>query len=217
MLDLSLASVSRSLLPRSLGPCWSLALVSLLACRNSPEAGEETGGGTASEVSEMPSPAKEEAPRPEKPLAIGDTVYDFQALTHLGRRVRLSDFLDRPVLVYFCPADADPACEALSGAIRDSWLALQPQLGMVLGVTSDSSVRHRAFSTREKLPQLLVPDKRGRLRETFGLPVGAFVSYLVSTERKVLQVFSPPQTAQHPAEVVKALQEQGLLRPAYPM
>jgi peroxiredoxin Q/BCP len=157
------------------------------------------------------------APLPDKPLAAGDKVFDFSALAHTGQRFHLSEFLDRPVLVYFCPSDATPQCSQLALNLRDHWLLLNPSLSMAFGVSADDTFVHRDFASEHELPHLLLADGDQTVHRLFGLQLGALTAYLVGTDRTILRVLSPVD-GEHFAEQVKAaLAELGLERPVPPI
>ena len=73
--------------------------------------------------------------------------------------MRLSSFLDKPVVVYFYGADKTPAATAEATSFRDAWLRLNEKIGMILGVSSDDRIMHRDFATEQGLP-LLVGGRR---------------------------------------------------------
>jgi peroxiredoxin len=175
--------------------------------------GTEAAGGPA--VSHEVALA--EAELPSAPLVAGSIVNDFRALGHTGERVRLSRYLKKPVLVYFCPQDNAPACVQLATGLRDQWLKLNSQLGMVFGVSPEDMQVHSAYGAEHKLPFLMLADGTHQLEKTFGLGSGNMVSFLVGSDRKILRVFSPPAGIQHATEVIKALTDLGLAQPSDPI
>ena len=136
-----------------------------------------------------------EAPAPKAPLKAGESVFNFTALAHNGQRLRLAEFLQRPVLVYFCAADRDPTCQRLALSLRDQWLNLNPSLSMAFGVTAEDTVVHRDFAAEHALPHLLIADSDNSVRRVFGIAPGATTGFLISPERKVLHAFSTPNVA----------------------
>lgn len=172
--------------------------------------------GAQASASAAPKEVLPEAPRRDKPLAVGEAVWDFAALAQTGQRVRLHDFADKPILVYFCPTNSAQACGELCDAITKSWLDLNPHLSMVFGVTGDDMLTQREFGIVHEVPYLFLTDTDGALARGFGVAQGAVVSYLIDKQAQVRQVFMPPSSA-HPAEVVKALTDLGLRGPAQPL
>jgi peroxiredoxin len=171
---------------------------------------------------QAPKPALEalanpSAPLPDKPLAAGNTVFDFSALAHTGQRFRLSEFLDRPVLVYFCPSDTAPQCSQMALGLRDEWLLLNPSLSMAFGVSGDDTFVHRDFASENELPHLLIADSDQTVHRLFGLQPAAVTAYLVGTDRKVLAVLEPVDAARFADQVRAALAKLGLEKPVPPI
>lgn len=189
--------------------------VALGGCNEKPKQQQAENGPTESQAAlealENPS-----APAPDQPLAAGDTVFDFSALAHTGQSLQLSEFLARPVLVYFCPTDRSPPCLQLALALREHWLVLNPSLSMVFGVSSDDTFVHRDFASEHALPHLLLADGDGSVHRLFGLRPGVTTAYLIGTDRKILRVLQP-DPAGFADQVRRALAELNLERPIPPI
>lgn len=185
--------------------------LSPIACKS--KAGSSETSATA------PSPVVEAKPKsfPTAPLGAGAEVFDFTALAHTGQSIRLSDYSRKPVVVYFCPQDAQPMCTALAASIRDLWADLHSQVDMVYGVSPEPTIVHREFAADNHLSHLMLSDSDGTLHRVFGIQPGAVVGYLVGVDRKVLQVFAPPNAAAFGSEVLSAIVAKGLKRPEFPI
>jgi peroxiredoxin len=186
-----------------------LTLALAVGCKASPTAGQ---AGAGNDVEKTPAAAL-----PDRALAAGDVVNDFQAIAHTGERVRLSRYLDKPALLYFCAQDTAVTCAALAGGIRDHWLELNAHVSMVFGVSREDRQLHNAFATDQRLPFLLLADSEQNLEKTFGVAAGAHVAYLIGSDRKVLRVFNAPLGGNIVAEVLGALSQLGLRGPDYPI
>ncbi len=180
-------------------------------------AGCERAHVDAKQVSTAPAPRapKTDAPVRATPLAVGEVAFDVEALAHFGRRFRLSEFSQLPLVVYFCPDISHPECTAATDSLRDSWLALQGQIGMALGVVPAPTLVLRQYATKHKLSHVLIADAKGRVRSSFGVHPGVSSAYLLSPKLEVLEVFAglDGALAQH---VVSALQQRGLIHPPLP-
>ena len=153
---------------------------------------------------------------PEAPLKVGATVHDFSALAHNGQLVRLSEFLDKPVVVYFCQQDQAEVCTSLALAIRNAWTDLHAQVSMVFAVSPEPTVVHREFSSEHKLSHLFLTDVDATLHRTFGIQPGTVVSYLIGADGTVRHVFEPP-ASDHGAEILNTLTALGLRRTDFPI
>lgn len=176
------------------------------------ESGSEEETTAATEALE-----NKEAPLPDQPLVAGQKVYDFSALVHTGQRIKLSTFSDKPVVVYFCPNDKHPTCQAIAIAVRDRWLEFNAQVDMVLGVSVDDVFLHRDFASEHELPHVLVPDSDGSLHALFGLAPGAVTSYLIDTDHTVLRVLDTSDPDGHAGSIASALRELGKASEPYPI
>jgi thioredoxin-dependent peroxiredoxin len=174
-------------------------------------------GGDGASAGSVPSAA----PRAELPtawqkprdtlLTVGELAPDFVALAHTGHRVRLSQFLERPSVVYFYPADKTPGCTAEAQDIRDAWLRLRDRVGMVFGVSTDDAVSHRDFASEHYLPFLLLSDTEHAIARSFGVPIengrARRVTFVIGTDRKVTRVFDPVSPDGHAEEILASLDD----------
>lgn len=187
-------------------PFLSLALGA--ACDSNDAAEAPSGAPSAAAVPELTTDWQK--PR-DSLLETGDEAPNFVALAHTGHQIRLDQFLHRPSVVYFYPADDTPGCTAEAEAIRDAWLRLREKVGMVLGVSTDDNVSHRAFAAKHDLPFLLVSDVDHAIARSFGVPIedgrAARVSFVIDTDRKVTRVFDSVKPEGHAAELEAAVDE----------
>ena len=76
-------------------------------------------------------------------IKVGDRAPDFTLPSQSGEPVRLSDRLgERVVVLYFYPKDDTPGCTAEACAFRDSHEVFAEAGAEVIGISSDSAVRH---------------------------------------------------------------------------
>lgn len=154
---------------------------------------------------------------PTAPLTEGATVFDFSALAQNGQSLKLSDYSKRPVVVYFCPQDAQQVCTTLATSVRDAWAELHAQLDMVYGVSPEPTIIHREFTAEHSLSHLLLTDPEHTLHRIFGIQPGVVVAYLIGTDRQILHTFSPLNPATFGADVLSVIQAKGLKLPDYPI
>jgi len=86
-----------------------------------------------------------------------------------GEIRKLADFRGRNVVLYFYPMDDTPGCTVEGKEFRelhDQFLALDT---VVIGVSTDSVERHRAFADKHAFPFILLADTEGRLASAFGV------------------------------------------------
>jgi thioredoxin-dependent peroxiredoxin len=128
-------------------------------------------------------------------LKVGDQVPEFTAETHSGQKVSLADFRGKQIVVlYFYPRDNTPVCTAQACAFRDSYEDFAQDGAVVIGVSSDSLERHRAFAEKKQLPFQLVSDGDGSIRKAFGVSdrlglIPRRVTFVIDREGTIRHVF----------------------------
>ncbi|MDE5971290.1 MAG: peroxiredoxin, partial [Muribaculaceae bacterium] len=91
-------------------------------------------------------------------MNIGDTVPDLLGTDAEGREVRLSDYPDKKVILYFYPKDNTSGCTAEACSMRDNMPALAGAGYQVIGVSVDSAESHRKFAAKHSLDFPLIAD-----------------------------------------------------------
>jgi thioredoxin-dependent peroxiredoxin len=129
-------------------------------------------------------------------VRIGDTAPDFTLPSQSGETVSLSDYRGKKVVVlYFYPKDNTPGCTAEACGFRDSYEAFTENGAEVIGISSDSVDTHGSFSGKHDLPFVLLSDKGGTVRKSYGVPntlmvLPGRVTYVIDREGTVRHVFS---------------------------
>jgi peroxiredoxin Q/BCP len=101
-------------------------------------------------------------------LQVGDMAPDFTAVTDADKRVSLSDFRGKRVVLYFYPADDTPGCTTQACSFRDNYLEIEERNAVVLGVSPDGVKSHQKFKTKYNLPFTLLVDEDHSITETYG-------------------------------------------------
>jgi peroxiredoxin Q/BCP len=147
------------------------------------------------------------------PVKEGTPAPSFALQDQSGRPVRLSDFKDQWVLLYFYPKDDTPGCTREACGLRDRHGGLAALGLQVLGVSLDSVDSHRRFAEKFRLPFPLLADADhavcrayGTLVNLFGFKVPRRSSFLIGPDGIVRKVFPKVNPALHPEEVAETLQ-----------
>jgi thioredoxin-dependent peroxiredoxin len=101
-------------------------------------------------------------------IAEGRKAPDFTLADPEGKKVSLSDFKGKDVVVYFYPKDDTPGCTKEACGFRDLWKDLQRAGVVVLGVSPDTGASHQKFAAKYKLPFTLLSDPDKRLMHAWG-------------------------------------------------
>jgi len=102
-------------------------------------------------------------------LQVGDLAPDFEALTDEGKKVRLSDFRGKKVILYFYPKDNTSGCTKQAVGFRDHYDEIVAANAVVLGVSPDSVESHIKFKTKYDLPFHLLVDPDHEIAEMYGV------------------------------------------------
>ena len=78
-------------------------------------------------------------------MKIGDKAPDLLGLNEEGREVRLSDYKDKKIALYFYPKDNTSGCTAQACSLRDSYNDLLDKGFEVIGVSVDNEKSHQKF------------------------------------------------------------------------
>ena len=75
-------------------------------------------------------------------MNIGDKVSDFLGLDQEGQEVRLSDYPNQYIALYFYPKDNTSGCTSQACSLRDGYTLLREAGIQVIGVSKDSAKSH---------------------------------------------------------------------------
>lgn len=156
---------------------------------------------------------KQQAQPGKETVQVGDRAPAFSLPTQNGATVSLEDFIGKSaVVLYFYPKDNTAGCTAEACSFRDNYEVFKKAGAEVIGVSSDSEASHQQFATKNRLPFVLVSDKRGALRKLYGVPAAlgilpGRVTYVIDKQGIVRHVFSDMLNAQkHITEALQVVQ-----------
>jgi mycoredoxin-dependent peroxiredoxin len=110
-------------------------------------------------------------------LAVNDIAPDFELPSNEldvgkpGKKIKLSDFKGKPVVLAFYPLDFSPTCTTENTCFRDDFEAFHGVGAQVLGISVDSAWTHAAFAKSLNLTFPLLADfhPKGAVASTYGL------------------------------------------------
>jgi len=105
----------------------------------------------------------------KKALKVGDAAPDFEALSNSGKKIKLSDFRGKRVVLYFYPKDSTPGCTTQACGFRDAYPTVEKRKAVVLGVSPDGVSSHQKFKEKQQLPFTLVVDQDHAIAEAYGV------------------------------------------------
>ena len=130
---------------------------------------------------------------------------DLQLRDQHGNQRQLAKFRGRHLVVYFYPKDDTPGCTVEGKEFRDSFEQFKALDCVVVGVSTDSAERHRAFAEKHALPFILLADEDGKLANAFGVLNGKYAArstFVLDTDLRVRRAFHEVTPRGHAAQVL---------------
>ena len=151
-------------------------------------------------------------------LAVGTKAPNFTAIDQEGKRVSLSDFKGKKVILYFYPKDHTPGCTKEACAFRDTFDTFRRLKVEILGVSVDDERSHKRFAQKHGLPFALLVDTGKDIVTAYGVwgektlygkkYMGTNrVTYLIDAAGSIAAVFPRVKPEKHAAEILTLLQE----------
>ncbi len=149
-------------------------------------------------------------------LAINTMAPDFKLKDQDGKEHSLSDYLGKPVVLYFYPKDDTPGCTVEACSFRDGFSEYQKAGVVILGVSPDDQKSHSRFRQKYNLPFTLLADDEHKVCELYGVwgpkkMMGRSfqgvnrTTYLIGRDGKIIKVFENVKPDGHSAEVLAEL------------
>lgn len=143
---------------------------------------------------------------------------DFTLQDETGKTRSLSEFLGKPVVLYFYPEDDTPGCTAEACYFRDDYGVYQDAGVVILGVSPDSPKSHAKFKAKYNLPFTLLADEGHAICDLYGVwgPKKLWghefdgvirTTFLIDEHGIVKKIFPKITVEGHSAEVLAALKE----------
>ena len=105
---------------------------------------------------------------PGESLTVGMLAPDFSLPSTSGRKISLSEFRGKRVILYFYPKDDTPGCTMEACAFRDHLPRIQTKDAVVLGVSLDDELSHQRFAQKYNLPFPLLSDVDAAVSRQYG-------------------------------------------------
>ena len=100
-------------------------------------------------------------------IQIGSEAPDFVLQAAGDRRVKLSDFRGKRVVLYFYPKDMTAGCTDAACQFRDAHSSFENLNTVIVGVSTDSLKQHEKFIAKYNLPFILLSDEEHKVAELY--------------------------------------------------
>ncbi|MBW4494868.1 MAG: peroxiredoxin [Oscillatoria princeps RMCB-10] len=143
-------------------------------------------------------------------LPVGAAAPAFTAKDTTGKTVKLSDFADKILVLYFYPKDDTPGCTKEACSFRDSYSEFRGKDIAVLGVSRDDEASHQKFAGKFSLPFPLLADVDGAITKAYDVVKGEKakrVTYIIDKIGKIAQVYEGDSlnTETHAKDILAAM------------
>jgi peroxiredoxin Q/BCP len=153
---------------------------------------------------------------PGESLTVGMMAPEFSLPSTLGRKVTLSEFRGKRVILYFYPKDDTPGCTMEACAFRDNLPRIQGKGAVVLGISLDDELSHQRFAQKYNLPFPLLADVDAAVSRQYGTYKEKNLygrtywgiertTFVVDREGRVENVFRRVKVEGHAEEVMATL------------
>lgn len=144
-------------------------------------------------------------------LAVGETAPEFSLTDQNGKVFQPK--ANKPLVVYFYPADATPGCTVQAQSFNDQVKDIRKKYGAdVVGISKQDVESKQAFAEDLGLDFSILADEGDAVRKAFNVPkalFGAFpgrVTYVLDADRTCIAVYNNiGDAASHVEEAKKAL------------
>lgn len=148
-------------------------------------------------------------------LKEGDKAPVFTGNDQNGKKISLSGFKGKKVVLFFYPEDDTPTCTIQACNLRDNFPLLKKNGFEVLGVSPDDEKKHKKFEAKFQLPFTLIADPDHAIIDKYGVwgekqlygrkYMGLHrTTFLIDEKGVIRKIFLRPRNKQHAEEIIKA-------------
>lgn len=149
-------------------------------------------------------------------LKEGDKAPAFTGTDQDGKKISLSDYKGKKLVLYFYSEAGSPTCTIESCNLRDNYTLLKKKGFEVVGVSPDTEQVQKKFEQKYKLPFTLVADTQNKITAAYGVHdmkklfgreyMGILRTTFVIDEKGVIaRIFLKPKNKAHAEEILAAM------------
>lgn len=148
-------------------------------------------------------------------LQEGDKAPAFSGINQDGKKISLSSFKGKKVILYFYPKDLTSTCTVQACNLRDNYKSLTKKGYVVIGVSPDTVELHQKFIGKNELPFILIADTEQEILKKYGVwgeksmygrkYMGVIrTTFVIDEKGKIEKIFLKPKSAEHAQEIMKS-------------
>tara|TARA_B100000427_G_scaffold58881_1_gene46246 strand:+ start:1003 stop:1467 length:465 start_codon:yes stop_codon:yes gene_type:complete len=150
-------------------------------------------------------------------IKVGTKIKDM-SITSTDNKTKLSDFLERNLIIYFYPRDLTPGCTTESIDFNKNLLKIKRAGCNIVGVSRDSIKSHLKFINKYSFKFPLISDQDEKLCNTFDVIKEKSLygrkymgidrsTFLLNKKLKVLHIWRNVKVPGHVDEVIEIIKE----------
>lgn len=151
-------------------------------------------------------------------LKEGEKAPAFSGKDQNGKKISLSDYKGKKLVLYFYSEADSPTCTIESCNLRDNYSLLKKNGFEVVGVSPDDEKKQKKFEVKYKLPFPLIADTSHDVLEKYGVwdqkklfgreYMGVLRTTFVIDEKGIInKVFSKPKNKAHAQEIIASMKK----------
>ena len=151
-------------------------------------------------------------------LKEGDKTPAFTGKDQDGKKISLSGYKGKKLVLYFYSEAGSPTCTIESCNLRDNYAALKKNGFEVVGVSPDDENTQKKFEIKYKLPFPLIADPGNKITGKFGVHamkklfgreyMGILRTTFIINEKGIIQkIFYKPRNKAHAEEILAAMKK----------
>lgn len=149
-------------------------------------------------------------------LKEGDKAPAFSGTNQDRKKISLSDYKGKKLVLYFYSEAGSPTCTIESCNLRDNYVLLKKNGFEVLGISPDTITRQKKFELKYKLPFPLIADPENKITDLYGVHAMKKLfgreymgihrtTFIIDEKGIILKIFSKPKNKAHAEEIVSAV------------
>ena len=144
----------------------------------------------------------------------GDKAPYFESINQDGDKIKLSDFNDKKLVLFFYPKASTPGCTIEACNLSDNYHHFKAKGYAILGVSADSPKRQLNFKNKFNFPYDLIADEDKRIINSYGVwgPKKFMgreydgihrTTFIIDENGYVLDVITKVNTKGHTSQILK--------------
>jgi peroxiredoxin Q/BCP len=101
-------------------------------------------------------------------VEVGSKSPNFSLISSDGKKISLSDFTDKKIVIYFYPKDDTPGCTLEANDFKENFSEFEKLNTVIIGISKDNIKQHHNFKTRYNLPFILLSDEKAEVINLYG-------------------------------------------------